>query len=87
MIVIRDKCNKVIGLISFETKNKEDFNVDVWIPSPAKKQAYFQHVVDSVLEWIEDYTDISRLCLRELTGNPRDNTYSVLKNYEIAVAV
>ena len=86
-MIVRDKCQKPIGLAFFKTEDKRDFDIDIWIPDPKKKNSYLQFVVESIVEWIEDYTDISKIrYMRELESKPRMQQYGdvLMENYCVA---
>ena len=67
-MLIRDKCNSSIGLVSVEQKQDGIKIVDIWIPSKVKRCDYLDHIAESMLEWLEDYSpdNIKRIIIREL---------------------
>ena len=81
--IIRDRYNKAIGLVALETRDRIFYNIDLWIPSVGK-QKYLKHVIDTLVEWVENWTDISQFTLRKLTGCPKENRYNVIyENYKV----
>jgi hypothetical protein len=59
--IIRDKCNKEIGLVTSETRDNKSWEYYIWIPNSCKRVQYQNYICECLLEYIEDYTDIERV--------------------------
>lgn len=80
--VLKDKCNKIIGLVETESEdNKESIEIGFWIPNLAKRATYLNELQDSFIEWCEEegYLYIKEIkLLIEMTRQPKDAKYITL---------
>ena len=56
-MIVRDKCKKAIGLVETVSQDGERVGISIWIPNPIKKVNYQKALIDSMIEWCEDYSD------------------------------
>lgn len=63
--LIKDKCNKAIGLVETESEDGETVKIGIWFPNKAKESSYLNELVDAMIEWSEEeeYTAISGIQL------------------------
>ncbi len=63
--LVRDKCNKAIGIVETESRDGETVSIGIWFPNKAKEASYLHELVDAMIEWSEEdeYTSISGIHL------------------------
>lgn len=79
--LVRDKSNKVIGIVGTKSDDKVNVEIEVWIPNQAKRTTYLVELIDSMIEWCKDYEKyqaISGIQLIDRIG-PFGATFSELK--------
>lgn len=59
--IIRDKCNKEIGLLSSETQDGENYRFYIYFKSANKRVQFQEYICECLLEFLEDYTDVKKV--------------------------
>lgn len=59
--LVKDKSNKLIGIVETESEDGETVNIGIWFPNKAKETSYLNELVDSMIEWsqTDEYKTIS----------------------------
>lgn len=53
--VVRSRRKKVIGLIRAKTVKNGSLSVTIWLSTPERKERYLEHLIESIVEYYEDY--------------------------------
>ena len=66
--VVRDRSDKVIGVVETESSDQESISIGIWIPNDSKRRRYLTEIIESMEEWceIDNYRMIS--VIRLITG-------------------
>lgn len=59
--IIRDKCNKPIGLVSSETEDGINYSYYIWFQNGSKRVQFQEYICECLLEFVEDHTDIKKV--------------------------
>ena len=59
--LVKDKSNKLMGIVETESEDGETVNIGIWFPNKAKEISYMNELVDSMIEWskTDNYKAIS----------------------------
>ena len=63
--MIKDKCEKVLGIVETQSKDRINIQISIWIPNKAKEKMYLNQILESMIEWseIDEYKRISAINL------------------------
>ena len=69
VFMVKDNCNKVLGIIETGSQDGYVIEIGIWIPNKAKEKRYLDDLVDYMIEWskIDEYEEIS--AIRLITEN------------------
>lgn len=55
--IIRNKCDKPIGTVETISKDRNCVEIAIWIPDKIKREKHLQEIIDSMIEWCEEYEE------------------------------
>lgn len=53
--LVRDRCNKLVGMVETISDDYSKVRIGIWIPNKAKEVSYLKELIDSMIEWCGEY--------------------------------
>ena len=53
--VVRNRRKRIIGLVRAKNVENGSLSVTIWLSTPERKQKYLEHLIESIVEYYEDY--------------------------------